>query len=104
MKKIVFLLGFLWTGYGISAQVNTYTPEQNRLQNKLRIKEGKKNGSLTKKEIKKLNRQQRRVNKTERKAKADGIVTLREQKKIARQNQKLSHAIYRKKHNRITVK
>jgi len=70
--------------------------EQNQ---KARIKQGVKSGELTKKEARKLGAEQKKIQRDEKKAKADGVVTPEEKAKIRKEQRKASKDIYRQKHD-----
>lgn len=65
-----------------------------------RIRHGVNNGSLTRREARRLAAQQARIRAHERRARADGRVTARERVSIQRQENRASRNIYRRKHNR----
>jgi hypothetical protein len=73
-----------------------------RADQRARIQEGRQTGELTNKEATKLNKRERHIRRTERRAKADGTVTPAEQKKINREQNRTSRAIRRDKHNSKT--
>ena len=64
-----------------------------------RIDEGVKHGELTKKEARKLEREQAHIEKMETKAEADGKITKGEMRRIEKAQNKASADIHRKKHN-----
>jgi len=64
-----------------------------------RIQQGVKSGELTRGEAHRLRRQQRHINRVERRAEADGVVTAREEAKIERKQDRASKNIGFKKHN-----
>lgn len=64
-----------------------------------RIKQGVKSKELTKSEVRKLRKQQRRIDRVEEKAERNGRVSEREKEKIERLQDKASKDIYRLKHN-----
>ena len=67
-----------------------------------RVQQGIKSGHLTGREAAKLERQQARIRRDERRAKADGTVTPRERAKLTREQNRASRNIYLKKHNKKT--
>ena len=77
------------------------TPGVNRRERhqSRRIREGVRNGSLTRREAARLYRQQNRIRRHERRVRADGTVTARERARLQRQENRASRNIYRKKHN-----
>jgi uncharacterized protein HemX len=70
-------------------------------QNK-RIKQGVKSGKLTKRETKKLQKEQAKIRHDKKKAKSDGKITPQERQKIRREQRKAGRDIYRLKHNNKT--
>jgi methionine salvage enolase-phosphatase E1 len=64
-----------------------------------RIREGVKSGELTRKEAHHLRAGQRRVDRLQRKAKADGEITPAEKMRIEKAQDKQSAAIYKQKHD-----
>lgn len=100
MKKIsvIFVLA-LFLGTITFAQ--TQTPQINKTQKKQieRIKEGAKNGELTKKETKTLLKEQKYIQKEKKRAVKDGKVTKAEKTKIKEDQARASKNIAVKKHN-----
>jgi len=89
---------FFLSGVSVFAQTSKPISKTQKLQ-KHRIKQGVKSGELTRVEAKKLNAQQRNIQKTKAVAKADGVVTKKERKIIKTKQAKASKAIYRQKHD-----
>ncbi len=87
----------LLTGNTMLAQSSINDREKRQQR---RIGAGVKNGELTKKEVRKLEREQARIHAKEAKAKADGEFTAKERAKIQKQQNKASRHIYRQKHDR----
>lgn len=79
------------------------TPRANVRQGaqRARIHEGRTDGDLTRGEAKALNREQRHIRRTERRAKADGTVTTTEKRKIERKQDRANRHIRRTKNNGI---
>jgi len=100
MKKIIFSLVclFLISSASAFAQSTKAITKTQKLQ-KHKIKQGVKSGELTKREVKKLKAQQRNIQKTKLRVKADGIVTKREKKTIMAKQKRANKTIYREKHN-----
>jgi len=91
----VVAFGFMTIGF---AQEGT-TIKQVAKNQKERIKEGVKSGSLTVKEAAALKAEQARIVAMKQTAKADGAITKEEKKEIVHARKKASHHIKRKKHN-----
>ena len=64
-----------------------------------RIDQGIASGELTKREARRMGRQQKAVDSAENKAKADGVVTAQERKRLSRAQNATSRHIYRQKHD-----
>jgi hypothetical protein len=89
MKSRALFLALFFVFFAIAVSAQTATPGVRNRQNtqQKRIVKGAKEGELDKKEVKKLERQQRSINRSKRRAKADGEVTKGERAKLrARQN------------------
>jgi hypothetical protein len=65
-----------------------------------RIKQGVRSGELTRKEAWKLSRNEHRINRYEKIARADGHISPKEFHKMERMQNRESHAIYKQKHDR----
>jgi hypothetical protein len=64
-----------------------------------RIKQGIRSGELTRKEVKRLRKQQRQIAKAERRFSRDGYLDPRERRHLRRKLDDASDRIYRLKHN-----
>jgi 23S rRNA A2030 N6-methylase RlmJ len=99
MRKVfvsaLFVLGF---ALSINAQ-NTPVLDKRQDNQKDRIKDGVKNGELTKNEAQKLRKEQKGIERTENRAKADGEVTATEQAKLDHKQDKASDHIAKQKHD-----
>lgn len=95
----LFVFGFTFTS---QAQFKKQAPPvvKKSIKQQKKIQHGVKSGELTKKETVKLQRQQRRIFKAKRKAKADGVVTPKEKAKLHVRHKRANAAIYRMKHNK----
>lgn len=89
--------------FSISAKAQTQTPRADARQGaqRARIHEGRVDDELTRREAHLLNKEQRHIRKTERRAKADGEITPRERAKLERKQDRASRHIRRAKHNGI---
>ena len=81
-----------------AAGADTPRIDQRQANQEQRIDKGIASGELTKREARRMNRQQTLVNKAEDKAKADGVVTAQEKKQLTKAQNKTSRHIYRQKH------
>ncbi len=82
----------------LSAQ-STNRIDKRQTNQKVRIVDGVVDGELTKRERRQLKKQQRRINKLERRANKDGVITARERVKIEKAQNRANRNIRRKKHN-----
>jgi hypothetical protein len=84
-----------------AAAAGSETPriDQRQANQEQRIDQGIASGELTKREARRMNRQQSAVNKAEDKAKADGTVSAKERARLAKAQNKTSRHIYRQKHD-----
>ena len=104
MKAKVFAIA-LFTMIGFTFATHTYgqtAPKvtTNQLKQQKRIVNGVQSGELTRKEAKKLQRQQARIHRSKKRAKADGVVTPRERAKLNARQRKASADIRREKTDR----
>lgn len=67
-----------------------------------RIREGVKSGELTKREARKLEREQAKIRKEERAMKSDGVVTKEERKELHQDLNEASKHIAKEKHDAQT--
>lgn len=65
----------------------------------MRIEQGVKSGELTKGEAKRLSREEHRINRMEKRARADGKVTAKEHAKIEAAQDKANKDIQEQKHD-----
>ncbi len=86
--------------FAIMAHAQSTPVADERQQNqRARINEGVASGEVTKAEGAKLRSEQRRIRRTERRAKADGRVTRRERANLQRKQNQASRDIRRQKHD-----
>ena len=78
------------------------TINQRERHQQRRIADGVRDGELTRKEARKLEKQQAKIHRDEAKAKADGEFTPKERGKIQREQDKASEQIYKEKHDNQT--
>lgn len=102
MKKLVgilllvtFVLGLGLTGF---AQKTPVLDNREKRQQR-RIKHGVRSGTLTRREARRMERQQARTHRMEARAKSDGTVTRRERIRLQRRSNRTSRHIYRQKHD-----
>ena len=93
-------------GLSVMASAQTGTPGVKKRQKnqQKRIFKGVKNGTVTGKEFKKLQKQQIRTQKAKKRAKSDGKVTKKERVRLHKRQNKNSKSIFRAKHNKRNQK
>jgi hypothetical protein len=78
---------------------NTPRIDQRQANQEKRIDQGIASGELTKREARRMNRQQNVIDKAENKAKADGSVSAQERRRLTQAQNQTSRNIYRQKHD-----
>jgi hypothetical protein len=76
------------------------TINQRERRQQRRIADGVRDGELTRREVRKLEKEQARIHRREAKAKSDGEFTAKERAKIRKQQKKASRHIYKEKHDK----
>ena len=102
MKRVLFILmAIIFTTSAIFAQ-STKTPKINKKQKVQleKIEKGVKSGELTRKEAKRLRKQEAKLQKKKKMAKADGKLTHKERVKLHKEAKKLDAKIYKHKHDK----
>lgn len=86
---------------GSAFAANGATPgvDQRQANQERRIDQGIASGELTKREARRLDAQQDRIDRAENRAKADGQVTKAERARLAQRQQNASRDIARQKHD-----
>lgn len=99
------ILALLMT-LGVVVRAQDATPRANTREHaqRARIHEGRKDGELTNREAAALNSEQRRVKKSERRAKSDGVVSPGEKIRLEKKQDRASRHIRRAKNNKIDNK
>jgi hypothetical protein len=101
MKKAVLILTILLIGTsGLYAQSSTKIIKKKHIQQLKKIENGIKSGEITKVETKKLIKQERKLSKLNKKAKADGFISPKEKSKLKKEAKKLDNEIYKEKHDK----
>jgi hypothetical protein len=88
------LMGAAFAPGQADAQINARQDRQDQ-----RIDRGAAQNDLTNREERRLERQQRRINRGEQRARADGTVTARERRRLTRAQNRASRNIYRQRHD-----
>ena len=99
MKKVILFFAIIM---GVSFFANAQsTPKATKTQVRQtsRIAQGVENGELTRRETRRLERQQKHIQHEKRMAKADGVVTRRERANIRKDQKIANRSIYRQKHD-----
>jgi hypothetical protein len=106
MKKLHILLTtvFFMVTLGVMAQTSTPRADKRQKAQRVRIAEGRQDGELTNGEAAVLNKQQRHIRRSERRAKADGEVSAREKARLERKQNRASRNVRRAKTNDIEKK
>lgn len=101
MKIRIIAIALFLSAAAVTAHAQTATPgvTSSQVHQTKRIAQGVKSGELTRKERKALARQQRRINRSKKVAKADGMVTPKERAVLNARQKNASRNIYRQKHD-----
>ena len=100
MKKKIMFAALIIIGFTVASNAqNTPVVDAREQNQKARIRDGVKDGELTKKEAVGLRAEQRHVKKVEARAKADGVVTPAERAKLDRKQDRASRHIAKQKHD-----
>lgn len=101
MNKTFVAAAMLALSAFAASAAGTDTPriDQRQANQEQRVDKGVASGELTKREARRMNRQQNMVNKAEDRAKADGVVTAQEKQRLTKAQNKTSRHIYRQKHD-----
>ncbi len=98
------LLALLVAAPALAADAATPGVERRQRIQQERIGQGVASGQLTPRETIRLEREQARIERTQRRMAADGVVTPGERARLHLRQDKASRDIYRAKHNAGTVK
>lgn len=101
MKKIISIITLILLLAGINSlqAQNTRHVTKSQVRQQKRIVQGAKSGELTRQEIKQLERQQRHINRSKKRAKADGVVTPAERVRLNGKQNRASRNIRRQKND-----
>lgn len=101
MKKIISIITLILLLAGINSlqAQNTRHVTKSQVRQQKRIVRGAKSGELTRQEIKQLERQQRHINRSKKRAKADGVVTPAERVRLNGKQNRASRNIRRQKND-----
>ena len=99
MKKLLVIASMLMFISMFAQAQSTPRVDQRERNQRQRVVQGAKSGELTRKETVASARDQRRIHRSERRAKSDGTVTRQERKKLHREQNRASRHLYRNKHD-----
>jgi hypothetical protein len=101
MKIQKLFLGLVFILFAMGAQAQTATPKvkDRQVNQQKRIVKGAKAGEVNKQEAIRLEKQQKRINRSKKRAKADGQVTKKERAVLHARQNKASRNIRRAKKN-----
>lgn len=100
MKKVLVAALFV-CGFAIASNAqSTPVVDKRETNQKARIKDGVKDGELTKAEAQRLHKNQKHIKHAEAKAKADGVVTPAERAKLDKKQDNASKRIAKQKHDK----
>lgn len=101
MKQVLLSAIFSIILAGAFAQSETPRADVRQTKQRARIHEGRKSGEVTNGEAAMLNKQQRHIRRSERRAEADGTVTAREKRKLEKKQDRANRHIRRAKNNPV---
>ena len=101
LKTTTIALGVLIAGTTLAAAYGSSTPgiDATQANQRWRIEQGRRDGSLTPAEYRRLLDEQRRIEMMESQAKADGHVSHAERERIRRAQDAASQHIYQERHD-----
>ena len=100
MKRILIsALALAMAATALPAAAQTYRSENREDRQQWRIYRGAVQGELTNRELRRLDRQQRRIDRAQWRAARDGYITREERRRIERKQDRAGRNIYRKTHN-----
>ena len=105
MKPILlFTLLSIGLTFSVSSMAQTATPgvTQRQVNQQHRIRQGVGSGELTRREARRMELRQAKVQHDKKVAKSDGVVTPAERRKLRREQNRTSRAIRRQKHDEQT--
>ena len=96
---LAFMLTIAVSGAALAQSNATPSVTKRQIRQQERVKQGVRSGELTRKEARRLEIQQVKIQHDKLEAKSDSVVTPAERKHIQREENRASRNIYRKKHN-----
>ncbi len=99
MKKMVILMtAMVFTLVAVDAALAGRVKNRQVRQQK-RIHQGVQSGELTKRETVRLQKEQRHINRTKKRALSDGELTRKERIRLEKKQDRASRHVYKAKHN-----
>jgi hypothetical protein len=101
MKRTLLALTLIVASVGTANAYGTSTPgiDGRQANQENRIRDGIRDGSLTRSEAGGLIQEQRRIQQLESRAKSDGYISARERNEIRRAQENASRHIYQERHD-----
>ena len=99
IQQLIIVLILAFGAMTVTAQTATPAVKGKQINQQKRILQGAKSGEVNKRELVRLERQQRRINRSKKRAKADGKVSGKERAKIHARQNRASRKIRRAKNN-----
>ncbi|MFZ9848811.1 MAG: hypothetical protein ACO3EE_11785 [Flavobacteriales bacterium] len=98
LTKLFIAASFVIATAAANAQATPVIDHTQKTE-KRRIRQGVKSGELDKAEARRLRKEQKRIARTEKRAKADGVVTKEERRRLRREQRAASRHIAKEKHD-----
>lgn len=104
MKRLILTVALIAAGATAASAYGTSTREvdSRQAQQEQRIRDGVRDGSLSRRETRELVNEQRHIQHLESKVKADGVVTRGEAAELRRAQDNASKHIYQERHDSDT--
>ncbi|MBS9719748.1 hypothetical protein JYU29_03495 [Tianweitania sp. BSSL-BM11] len=103
MKKIVLSAVAVLIASTMPGLAQTHHTQSREYRQGHRIERGIARGELTPRELRQIQRQQRRIDRSQHRAARDGYITPAERRRLERQQNRASRNIHRKTHNNRTM-
>ncbi len=99
MKRLVILMVAMVFALVTADAAMAGRVKNRQVKQQKRIHQGTQSGELTKRETRRLQKEQRHINRAKKRAMSDGNVTPKERVRLERKQDRASRHIYRGKHN-----
>lgn len=103
MKKIILTAVAVLMASSMPSLAQHHRAEAREYRQEHRIVRGAVRGELTPQELRQIQRQQRRIDRSQHRAARDGYISASERRRLERQQNRASRNIYRKTHNGRTI-